>query len=326
MTMTKDIKTIGVLTSGGDAPGMNSAIRAVVRSAISRGLKVYGIKRGYNGLINGELEEMDTRSVSEILHRGGTALYTARCKEFRTPEGIQKAKKTCEDYKIDGLIVIGGDGTFRGARELSLAGVPCIGIPATIDNDIVSTDYTIGFDTALNTAVDAIDKLRDTAQSLDRCSIVEVMGNGAGHLALAACVACGGLACILKESDLDIQRDIIDKIKDGIKTGKHDFIVIVSEESIDIKKLAKEVSEKSGIEARVTVLGHIQRGGSPSASDRILATRMGDKAVELLANGIGNKVVVSKNGYILEYDILEALSMHKSIDTDLLNINDRISI
>ncbi|MEG1448478.1 MAG: 6-phosphofructokinase [Oscillospiraceae bacterium] len=324
--MTKEIRSIGVLTSGGDAPGMNSAVRAVVRSAISRGLKVYGIRRGYNGLINGDIYEMDARSVSEILHRGGTVLYTARCKEFMTAEGRAKAKKTCEDNNIDGLIVIGGDGTFRGARELSLIGVPCIGIPATIDNDIVSTDYTIGFDTALNTAVEAIDKLRDTAQSLDRCSIVEVMGNGAGHLALSACVACGGLACILKESKFDIEHDIVDKIKSGIKSGKHDFIIIVSEETVDLSEFAKEVSTKSGIEARVTVLGHIQRGGSPTASDRILATRMGDKAVELLSNGIGNKVVVSKNGYILEYDILEALSMHKSIDIELLNVNERISI
>lgn len=321
-----EVKTIGVLTSGGDAPGMNSAIRSVVRSAISRGLKVYGIKHGYNGLINGNIEEMDVRSVSEILHRGGTVLYTARCKEFQTPEGIQKAKSICEKYNIDGLIVIGGDGTFRGARELSLAGVPCIGIPATIDNDIVSTDYTIGYDTALNTAVEAIDKLRDTAQSLDRCSIVEVMGNGAGHLALASCVACGALACILKESDFDIERDIIDKIKDGIDSGKHDFIVIVAEGTIDIKALAKEVNQKSGIEARVTVLGHVQRGGNPTASDRILATKMGDKAVELLSNGIGNKVVVSKNGYILDYDILAALSMHKSVDNELLNLNERISV
>lgn len=324
--MSKIIKSIGVLTSGGDAPGMNCAIRAVVRSAISRGLKVYGIRRGYNGLMNGDIIEMDLRSVSEIMHRGGTVLYTARCKEFETPEGVLKAKKTCEEHNIDGIVVIGGDGTFKGARQLSQAGIPCIGIPATIDNDIVSTDYTIGFDTALNTAVEAIDKLRDTAQSLDRCSIVEVMGNGAGHLALAACVACGGLACILKESEIDVERDIIQKINTGIKKGKHDFIIIASEDTCDLNALAKEISQKTGVETRVTVLGHIQRGGNPTASDRILATRFGDKAVELLSHGIQSRVVVSKNGYILDYDISEALAMHKNINIELIDVNDRISV
>ena len=324
--MSKIIKSIGVLTSGGDAPGMNCAIRAVVRSALSRGLKVYGIRRGYNGLMNGDIYEMDVRSVSEIMHRGGTILYTARCKEFETPEGVLKAKKTCEEHNIDGLVVIGGDGTFKGARELSRAGIPCVGIPATIYNDNVSTDYTIGFDTALNTAVDAIDKLRDTAQSLDRCSIVEVMGNGAGHLALAACVACGGLACILKESEFDIERDIVQKIKVGIQSDKHDFIIIVAEGTCDLNALSKEISEKTGIESRVTVLGHIQRGGNPTASDRILATRFGDKAVELLSHGIDSRVVVSKNGYILDYDITEALAMHKNINIEMIDINDRVSI
>lgn len=319
-------KVIGVLTSGGDAPGMNAAIRAVVRAAIKKDMHVLGIRRGYNGLLHGDMVEMNIRSVSNVLHRGGTMLLTARCLEFREEAGVEKARQNCEKMGIDGLVIIGGDGSFRGARDLSLAGVPCVGIPGTIDNDIACTDYTIGFDTALNTAVEAIDRLRDTSESHDRCSVVEVMGHGAGHLALYASVACGGTACWVNEAGFDVERDIIQKMKSTLQTGKHNFIVIVSEGITDVHSLAKDIQAKTGVEARATVLGHIQRGGTPTATDRIVASRMGVYAVDLLEQGIGNRVVIQKDSKIIDYDILEALTMKKGLDKDLLAVDHIINI
>lgn len=319
-------KVIGVLTSGGDAPGMNAAIRAVVRAAIKKDMHVLGIRRGYNGLIHNDMVELNIRSVSNVLHRGGTMLLTARCLEFKDASGVEMARQNCEKVGIDGLVIIGGDGSFRGARDLSLLGVPCVGIPGTIDNDIACTDYTIGFDTALNTAVEAIDRLRDTSESHDRCSVVEVMGHGAGHLALYASVACGGTACWVNEAGFDVERDIIQKMKSTLKTGKHNFIIIVSEGIADVHVLAKEIQEKTGVEARATVLGHIQRGGTPTATDRIVASRMGVYAVDLLDQGIGNRVVIQKDSKIIDYDILEALTMKKGLDKDILSVDHVVNI
>ena len=303
------VKTIGVLTSGGDAPGMNAAIRAVVRAGIGKGMRVLGIRRGYNGLINGDMIEMNLRSVSDILQKGGTILYTARCLEFKEEAGIEKAKQTCVETGLDGVVVIGGDGSFRGARDLSLRGIPCVGIPGTIDNDIASSDYTIGYDTAMNTVVQNVDRLRDTSQSHDRCSVVEVMGRGAGHIAVNTGLACGAIAILIPEIPFDVDRDIVAKIKASQKTGKQHFIVMVAEGVGHSHELAKEIEEKTGVESRATVLGHIQRGGSPTLRDRVVASEMGYYAVELLEKGIGNRVVVTKDGKVTDYDILEALSM-----------------
>ena len=322
----KGQKVIGVLTSGGDAPGMNAAVRAVVRSGLKKGMQVMGIRRGYNGLINGDMSEMNLRSVSNVLHRGGTMLLIARCNEFKTEEGQMQAVGVCKELGIDGLVIIGGDGSFMGARALSLKGIPCIGIPGTIDNDIACTDYTIGFDTALNTAVEAIDRLRDTSESHDRCSIVEVMGHGAGHLALYASVACGGTACWVNEIGFDVDRDIIGKMISTLRTGKHNFIIIVSEGITDVYHLARYIEEKTGVESRATVLGHIQRGGSPTARDRIVASQMGCYAVDLLEKGIGNRVVIQKEDRITDFDILEALTMKKGLDPNLLEVDRTINI
>lgn len=322
----KNQKVIGVLTSGGDAPGMNAAIRAIVRSGIKKGMQVLGIRRGYNGLINGDASEMNIRSVSNVLHRGGTMLLSARCMEFKTEEGQMQAVGVCKELGIDGLVIIGGDGSFRGARALSLKGVPCIGIPGTIDNDIACTDYTIGFDTALNTAVEAIDRLRDTSESHDRCSVIEVMGHGAGHLALYASVACGGTSCWVNEIGFDVDRDVIGKMKNSLRTGKHNFIIIVSEGITDVHALARYIEEHTGVESRATVLGHIQRGGSPTARDRIIASQMGCYAVDLLEQGIGNRVIIQKNSQIIDYDILEALTMKKGLDENLLEVHNIINI
>ena len=320
------VKTIGVLTSGGDAPGMNAAIRAVVRAGIGKGRRVLGIRRGYNGLINGDMIEMNLRSVSDILQKGGTILYTARCLEFKEEAGIEKAKQTCVETGLDGVVVIGGDGSFRGARDLSLRGIPCVGIPGTIDNDIASSDYTIGYDTAMNTVVQNVDRLRDTSQSHDRCSVVEVMGRGAGHIAVNTGLACGAIAILIPEIPFDVDRDIVAKIKASQKTGKQHFIVMVAEGVGHSHELAKEIEEKTGVESRATVLGHIQRGGSPTLRDRVVASEMGYYAVELLEKGIGNRVVVTKDGKVTDYDILEALSMKKSVDMNLLKIAQDIAL
>ena len=302
--MAKEIKTIGVLTSGGDAPGMNAAVRAIVRAGISKGYRMMGIQRGYNGLINGEVYEMNVRSVSEIIHRGGTILYTARCLEFKTKEGQAKGLARCKELGIDALVVIGGDGSFMGARALANQGIPCIGLPGTIDNDIACSEYTIGYDTAMNTAVEAIDKLRDTTQSHDRCSVVEVMGHHAGYIALNVGIATGAVAVLLPEIPFDFERDILERMRQTQVTGKKHFIIIVSE----------------------GVLGHIQRGGSPTVRDRVNASLMGYHAIDLLDKGIYNRVVAVSGDKIVDYDVNVALSMHKTIDRDMIDIAKAISI
>ncbi len=320
------VKTIGVLTSGGDAPGMNAAVRSVVRTSIAKGLNVVGIKRGYNGLISGEVVPMDLRSVSDIIHRGGTILYTARSPEFKTEEGMQKAISTCKDSGIDGIVVIGGDGSYRGARDLSLRGIPCVGIPGTIDNDIACSEYTIGFDTAMNTAVEMVDRLRDTAQSHERCTVVEVMGRNAGHLALHTGIAVGATAIIVSEVAYDIERDVVARMRRTQLSGKKHFIIVVSEGVGHVDQMAKQIELLTGTESRATVLGHVQRGGSPSVRDRVIASQMGHKAVDLLAGGIGNRVVAMKDSHIVDYDIYEGLSMQKGLDIELYKIAHEISI
>lgn len=324
--MSTRIKTIGVLTSGGDAPGMNAAVRAVVRSALSRGMRVMGIERGYNGLLTGEVYEMNLRSVSEIIHRGGTVLYTARCLEFKTLEGQQKAAEQCQEMGIDALVVIGGDGSFRGAKDLAKLGVPCIGIPGTIDNDIACSEYTIGYDTAMNTAVEMVDKLRDTTQSHDRCSVVEVMGRNAGYIALNVGIATGALSILIPERPYDLERDILERMAFTQKTGKKHFIVIVAEGVGHAQELANEIQSRTGIDSRATVLGHVQRGGSPTLRDRVTASTMGYHAIDLLEKGIVNRVVAVSADKIVDYDINVALSMHKTVDTMLLDVANTISI
>ena len=319
------MNTIGVLTSGGDAPGMNAAVRAVVRTAIAFGMKVKGIRRGYNGLIEGDLIDLDVRSVSDIIHRGGTVLYTARSPRFKTEEGMQEAIDNCRKNGIEGIVVIGGDGSYRGARDLSLRGIPCVGIPGTIDNDISSTEYTIGFDTAMNTAMEMVDKLRDTAQSHDRCSVVEVMGRRAGYLALQSGIAVGATAILVPELEFRVE-DVISKIKQTQKTGKKHFIIVVAEGVGGVEEIAKEIEAQTGIESRATVLGHVQRGGNPTVRDRVVATQMGYAAVKLLRDGIGNRVIGMKKGEIVNYDIYEALNMKKKFDNDMYEVAHTTSI
>lgn len=320
------MKSIAVLTSGGDAPGMNPAVRAVVRTACQRGIKVYGVDRGYTGLINGDIHEMNLRSVSDIITRGGTILYSARCPEFKTEEGLQKAVATCKKFGIDGMVIIGGDGSFRGARDLSLRGIPCIGLPGTIDNDISCTDYTIGYDTCLNTIVQMVDRIRDTSESHDRCTVVEVMGRGAGYLALEAGIAVGATSIIVPEVEYDIERDVIARIREFQKTGKKHFIVIVAEGVGGTAEIAKKIEAETGVESRATILGHVQRGGSPTARDRIMASQMGSRAVDLLTQGIGNRVVGIRDNKIVDFDIFEALKMTKNIDMKDYELAHEISI
>lgn len=332
--MTKhQMKRIGVLTSGGDAPGMNALVRSVVRTALHNGLEVKGVLKGYNGLISNQFMDMSLRTVSGILEDGGTMLYTARCDEFRTEEGQEKAKQNCIDAGIDGLVVCGGDGTFRGARELSMRGIPCIGVPGTIDNDIASTDYTIGFDTAVNTVVETIDRLRDTSQSHQRCSVVEVMGRNCGDIALHAAICSGAVSVLIPEIPYDFQRDIIDKMTNTLKTGKNHFIVIVAEgvtrdsdNAFTAEEIAKFIQYQTGVDTRATVIGHVQRGGSPTAHDRVVASRMGHYAVELLCQGKGNRVIAMRQGKIVDYDIQEALAMTQSVNMELVRIANEISI
>lgn len=319
------MNTIGVLTSGGDAPGMNAAVRAVVRTAIAMGMKVKGIRRGYNGLIEGDIVDLDIRSVSDIIHRGGTVLYTARSPRFKTEEGIKEAIDNCKKHGIEGIVAIGGDGSYRGARDLSLRGIPCVGIPGTIDNDISSTDYTIGFDTAMNTAMEMVDKLRDTSQSHDRCSVVEVMGRRAGHLALQTGIAVGATAVLVPEVEFKIE-NVIEKIKATQKTGKKHFIIVVAEGVGGVEEIAKKIEEETGVESRATVLGHVQRGGNPTIRDRVMATEMGYAAVKLLNEGIGNRVIGWKNGEIVNYDIYEGLNMKKPFDEEMYEIANTTSI
>ena len=320
------IKTIGVLTSGGDAPGMNAAIRAVVRAGCELGMKVYGINRGYNGLMENDMYEMNLRSVSDIINRGGTILYSARSPRFKTEEGMQAAIRSCRERGIEGLVVIGGDGSFRGARDLSLRGVPCVALPGTIDNDIGCCDNTIGYDTALCTIMEMVDRIRDTTESHDRCAVVEVMGRGAGYLALSSGIACGATSILIPEVPYDFYRDVIERMKRTQKSGKVHFVIIVSEAIGGVEEMAKKIQAETGVDTRATVLGHVQRGGSPTANDRILASRMGYHAVQLLKDGIGNRVVATQKNDIIDFDIFEALNMKKSIDLDMYKMAMDISI
>ena len=324
--MDKQIRRIGVLTSGGDAPGMNALIRSVVRSASANEISVLGIRRGYSGLINGDIIEMGARSVDGIIRKGGTMLYTARCKEMLTEEGLQKAADTCRYLGIDGLICCGGDGTFRGAQALSRKGVPCIGVPGTIDNDIGCSDYTIGFDTACNTAIECIDKLRDTMQSHERCSVVEVMGRRAGHLALQVGCAVGATAICLPERQLDFDTEIVERMRIGRIKGRNHHIIIVAEGYGSAQEVADQIHEATGIDTRVTILGHIQRGGSPSAMDRVMATRMGYAAVRALMEGKTNRVVVSDNNIVTDIDIEEGLAQSKDLNQCLFEAQQTVAI
>ena len=319
------MKTIGVLTSGGDAPGMNAAVRAVVRTAIANGMTVKGIRRGYNGLMEGDIIDLGARDVSDIIQLGGTMLYSARSPLFKTEEGIAQAIENCRKHGIEGIAVIGGDGSFRGARDLSLRGIPCVGIPATIDNDIASTEYTIGFDTAMNTVIQMVDRLRDTCDSHARCSVVEVMGRHAGHIALRTGISVGATAILVPEHNNTVD-DVIEKIEATRKLGKKHFIVMVAEGVGGVDEMAKKIEEVTGIETRGTILGHVQRGGSPTVRDRVIATQMGYEAVCLLKNGIGNRVVAYKLGKIENYDIYEALNMTKGFDEYMYNVADVTSI
>ena len=319
------IKTIGVLTSGGDAPGMNAAVRAVVRAALKKGMTVYGVKRGYCGLLEDDIEPMDEMSVAGIISRGGTMLYTARSAEFRTEQGVLKAKATCEKYGLEGLVVIGGDGSFRGAADLSAHGILCVGLPGTIDNDIACTDYTIGYDTAMNTAMELMDKLSDTSQSHYRCSVVEVMGRGAGYIALNTGVASGALEIITKEKSYDLDK-IAKKMMEFKARGKQNFIIVVAENIGHSEEICKLIQEKTGIESRATILGHVQRGGSPTAKDRVYASTMGALAVDLLCEGKTNRVVGYRHGAFVDFDIDEALAMKKEIPEYEYQIAKNLSI
>ena len=320
------IKTIGVLTSGGDAPGMNAAIRAVVRRGLSSGLNVKGIYKGYSGLLNEEIRDMTARDVSDTIERGGTILYTARCAEMRTEEGQQQAAEICRKHGIDGLVVIGGDGSFAGAQKLANLGINTIGLPGTIDLDIACTEYTIGFDTACNTAIECIDKLRDTMQSHERCSVVEVMGRRAGHLALQVGCAVGATAICLPERQLDFDVDIVEKMRIGRIKGRNHHIIIVAEGYGSAQEVADQIHEATGIDTRVTILGHIQRGGSPSAMDRVMATRMGYAAVRALMEGKTNRVIVSDANLVTDIDIEEGLAKHKDLNQCLFEAQQTVAI
>ena len=311
--MAKEVKTIGVLTSGGDAPGMNAAIRAVVRQAITKGLNVKGIKRGYAGLLQEEIIDMHAQDVSDIIQRGGTILQTARCMDFTTPEGQQKGAEICKKHGIDGVVVIGGDGSFKGAQKLAEHGSNTIGLPGTIDLDIASTEYTIGFDTAVNTAMEAIDKVRDTSTSHERCSIIEVMGRGAGYIALWCGIANGAEDILLPEIYNYDEQMIVNHIIENRKRGKKHHIIINAEGIGHSTSMAKRIEAATGVETRATILGHMQRGGSPTCKDRVYASTMGAKAVDLLLEGKTNRVVGYRHGEFVDFDIDEALAMQKGI-------------
>ena len=324
--MAKEIKTIGVLTSGGDAPGMNAAVRAIVRAGISKGYRMMGIQRGYNGLINGECYEMNVRSVSEIIHRGGTILYTARCLEFKTKEGQAKGLARCKELGIDALVVIGGDGSFMGARALANQGIPCVGIPGTIDEDIVCTEYTIGFDTAVNTAMQAIDKVKDTSSSHERCSIIEVMGRNAGYIALWCGIANGAEDILLPEKYDYNEQNIINNIITNRKHGKTHHIIINAEGIGHSTSMARRIEAATGIETRATILGYMQRGGSPTAKDRYYASIMGAYAVDIMLEGKTNRVVGYQHGEFIDFDIEDALQMEKGINDYQFEVSHLLSI
>ena len=323
--MAKEVNTIGVLTSGGDAPGMNAAIRAVVRQAIARGRKVKGIKRGYAGLLQEEIIDMDAYSVSEIIQKGGTILQTARCLEFVEEEYQKKAAEICHKHGIDGLVVIGGDGSFRGAQKLAAFGINTIGLPGTIDLDIACTEYTIGFDTAVNTAMEAIDKVRDTSTSHERCSIIEVMRRGAGYIALWCGIANGAEDVLLPERYNYDGQALVNHIIECKKKGKQHHIIVNAEGIGHSASMAKRIEAATGIETRATILGHMQRGGSPTCKDRVYASTMGALAVDLLCQGKSNRVVGYRHGRFVDYDIDEALAMEKDIDEYQFEICETLS-
>ena len=314
------IKRIGVLTSGGDAPGMNAAVRAVVRTGLACGIECIGIRRGWQGLINSDFVQLTRESVGHLLSRGGTILYTARSEEFMTEAGRQKAVATCKMLGLDGIVAIGGDGTFRGALELSRLGIPVVGIPATIDNDIGCSNYTIGFDSACNTAIECIDKLRDTMQSHERCSVVEVMGRNAGFLALYVGTAVGATAVLVPEHPLDFEKDVVERIRASRLAGYTHFMIVVAEGAGNAMEIGEKIYESLGIQPRITVIGHIQRGGSPTGRDRETATRMGYYAVKAFAEGRGNCIIATQEGSIVEIPIEEALAMKKHLQMDRYRI------
>ena len=324
-------KRIGVLTSGGDAPGMNAAVRAVVRTAVSHGIQCVGIRRGWNGLINSDFVQLDGSSVSHIINKGGTMLYTARSMEFMNPEGRAKALNTCKLLGLDGIVAIGGDGTFRGAlalsRQAAEAGshISVVGIPATIDNDIGCSHYTIGFDTACNTAIECIDKLRDTMQSHERCSVVEVMGRHAGYLALYVGIAVGATAVLIPEREVDFQEDVVEKIRRARLAGSTHYMVVVAEGAGSAFEIGKRIHDEVGIDPRVTVLGHIQRGGSPTARDRETASRMGYEAVLTLLSNRGNRIIATRDGHIVDLDMEEALAMTKQFQMDRYQVLEALT-
>ena len=329
--MSSQVKRIGVLTSGGDAPGMNAAVRAVVRTATSRGIECIGIRRGWSGLINSDFVKMDSSSVSHIINKGGTLLYTARSKEFMQPEGREKAIATCKLLGLDAIVAIGGDGTFRGAlalsRQVAEKGqkLSVVGIPATIDNDIGCSHYTIGFDTACNTAIECIDKLRDTMQSHERCSVVEVMGRHAGYLALYVGISVGATAVLIPERPVDFEQDVVEKIRRARLAGTTHYMVVVAEGAGSAFEIAKRIQDEVGIDPRVTVLGHIQRGGSPTARDRETASRMGYEAVQVLLQDKGNRIISSLDGRIVDLDMEEALAMTKSFEMDRYDVLEALT-
>ena len=329
--MDSQVKRIGVLTSGGDAPGMNAAVRAVVRTAVSRGIECVGIRRGWSGLINSDFVRMNSASVSHIINKGGTILYTARSAEFMQPEGREKAIATCKLLGLDGIVAIGGDGTFRGAlalsRQVAESGnkLDVVGIPATIDNDISCSHYTIGFDTACNTAVECIDKLRDTMQSHERCSVVEVMGRHAGYLALYVGIAVGAAAVLIPERQVDFEKDVVEKIRRARLAGTTHYMVVVAEGAGSAFDYAKRIHDEMGIDPRVTVLGHIQRGGSPTARDRETASRMGYEAVLSLVEGRGNRIIATQDGRIVDLDMEAALAMTKQFEMDRYSVLEALT-
>lgn len=320
-----DLKTIGVLTSGGDSPGMNAAVRAVVRKAIYHNLNVYGIYQGYAGLMAGNIKKLELGSVGDIIHRGGTVLYTARSEEFKTLEGQQKGIEQLKKHGIEGLVVIGGDGSYRGAQKLTEHGFPCIGLPGTIDNDIAGTDYTIGFNTALHTVIDAIDKIRDTATSHERTFIIEVMGRHAGDIALWAGLAGGAETIIIPEIGFKLE-DVVGRIKSGQKRGKKHTIIVLAEGVSSGMDFAKLIEKETQLETRVSVLGHIQRGGTPTAFDRVLSSRLGGRAVELLMEGKAGRAVGMEKNQIVDYSFDEVFSMPHKIDESMYRLSQELSI
>ncbi len=326
-----DIKKVGVLTSGGDAPGMNAAVRSVVRCGLYSGFEMYGVYNGYNGLLNEEIVKLEASDVGNMLQRGGTILNTARSPEFNSEKGVKKAIENAKKYGIDAMVVIGGDGSFRGARDLTNNGLPTIGIPGTIDNDIACSEYTIGFDTALNTAMEAVDKIKDTCTSHQRCSIIEVMGRHAGYIALSVAIATGAENVLIPEFPFDFEKDIIASVKQSRAIGKRNHIIIVAEgvpkdNKLSSTKMAKMIEEETGMSTRAAILGHMQRGGSPTVHDRVMASKLGEKAISLLMEGKSNRVVVVKDGKITDIDINEGLSIKKSVDVEEYKLVSMLSI